>query len=616
MEIRFFFISASKKFHAYGVNANGLNSNRSGFVEVYDFQDLTRKVVKYKEGKAEKFQHYPSDGLLNAYKGLYPVNDLKATNAGLRPNSDNPTLVKAIRKFFCQLFGGFWRNSIAENSNNPNGDCSFGDNNNEVPVDFVGDEGGGGASWGLIFPNLNDLNFFDLTSTMWNNIQSGLNGGSSANNWNLTTPAGTIDPSCTDPERIRTLFYILNTKSNQQLSYVDYGSFENTLAEYQTYKNQLQVPLPITPLLLKGGPNGSVDALLQAQYLYQTENNAPSFGAAFGHDNFSRMQAAASISSGLSYWSIPPFSIGTSAFIALEDVLVKEIDGAYGNTNYDLLGYDFIAKFYQQLGIGNIDVGNPKNTLNSINPDLYYVIQQLDLTPKKAFSLLPSNAVSTQLSQFLQINNDYLGKFRATVSIEEYIDGYDFSIAPFVWQNSNNNDQFVDINPTLEPTFQFPVDNNYETIYPRFTDLVKNLKTFVKENPKVLNALQAYSGLSKTTILDHLSFGEGPIIKVVEMDGRIGQFKKLSGNKTLEIRASYVRGLEQANLLCTKEATAFLLAVTILHEYVHYGNFSISRSEGIYDFGTGFERDAFNVIVEPFNAAEVVISFTKYFTNL
>lgn len=140
-----------------------------------------------------------------------------------------------------------------------------------------------------------------------------------------------------------------------------------------------------------------------------------------------------------------------------------------------------------------------------------------------------------------------------------------------------------------------------------------NLKTFVKENPKVMDALQKYSGLTKTQILDHLSFGQGPIINIVEMEGRIGQFKKENDNKTLEIRASYIRGLEQAVLQSTKEGTAFLLAVTILHEYVHYGNFTGKRSEGAYDFGFGFERDAFNVIVEYFNANSVVIKFSKYF---
>lgn len=192
--------------------------------------------------------------------------------------------------------------------------------------------------------------------------------------------------------------------------------------------------------------------------------------------------------------------------------------------------------------------------------------------------------------------------------------GYDFAVPPFFWSYQGNDGQaLLDNYPNLSPTFQFPLNNNYATLYPRFTEMVMNLKTFVKENPKVMDALEKYSGLTKTQILDHLSFGQGPIINIVEMEGRIGQFKKENGNKTLEIRASYIRGLEQAVLQSTKEGTAFLLAVTILHEYVHYGNFTGKRSEGAYDFGFGFERDAFNVIVEYFNANSVVIKFSKYF---
>jgi hypothetical protein len=143
--------------------------------------------------------------------------------------------------------------------------------------------------------------------------------------------------------------------------------------------------------------------------------------------------------------------------------------------------------------------------------------------------------------------------------------------------------------------------------------MVKNLKTFVKNNPKVLNALQKYSGFSKQQILNHLTFGQGPNIKVEEMNGRFGFYNKNNGNKTLHIRASYVRGLEQSHLQSTQEATAFLLAVTILHEYVHLGTTQNNISEGVYDFGYGFERDAFNVIVDDDNAGTVVLKFSKYF---
>jgi len=275
-------------------------------------------------------------------------------------------------------------------------------------------------------------------------------------------------------------------------------------------------------------------------------------------------------------------------------------------------------------------------------PDLMVNIQNLRLNVQQAYYLLNNQQLNMKIKNYRISNNGQSlsdketavkshingmltnPEYAAFVNNYEATDnsgkmwwdrvGYDFAVPPFFWSYQGNNGQaLLDNYPNLSPTFQFPLNNNYATLYPRFTEMVMNLKTFVKENPKVMDALQKYSGLTKTQILDHLSFGQGPIINIVEMEGRIGQFKKENDNKTLEIRASYIRGLEQAVLQSTKEGTAFLLAVTILHEYVHYGNFTGKRSEGAYDFGFGFERDAFNVIVEYFNANSVVIKFSKYF---
>jgi hypothetical protein len=191
---------------------------------------------------------------------------------------------------------------------------------------------------------------------------------------------------------------------------------------------------------------------------------------------------------------------------------------------------------------------------------------------------------------------------------------YDFATPPFIWSfNGDDGTTFTDAYPLEEPDFQFDAADNIEVLYPRFTSMVKNLKTFVKNNPKVLDALQKYSGFSKQEILNHLTFGQGPTIKVEEMSGRFGYYSKSNGINTLHMRASYLRGLEQAFLQSTQEGTAFLLAVTILHEYIHLGTARNNISEGRYDFGYGFELDAFNVIVDDDNAGTVVIKFSKYF---
>jgi hypothetical protein len=240
----------------------------------------------------------------------------------------------------------------------------------------------------------------------------------------------------------------------------------------------------------------------------------------------------------------------------------------------------------------------------------------------REFSWLKANPqVTKSITEYLSLNDTREGKTFAIEAINfllenPTIDWEQFStfyIKVRKWTfNSDDGTTFIDSNPSKQPEFRFDPSDNYETKYPKFTNLVKNLKTFVKSNPKVLNALQAYSGFSKQQILDYLQFGKGPVIKIEEMTGKYGFFGPYS--KVLNIRASYVRGLEQASYQSTQEATAFLLAVTILHEFVHFGTDSNKiTSDGLYEFGSGFERDAFNVIINKDNAGKIVISFTKYF---
>lgn len=60
-------------------------------------------------------------------------------------------------------------------------------------------------------------------------------------------------------------------------------------------------------------------------------------------------------------------------------------------------------------------------------------------------------------------------------------------------------------------------------------------------------------------------------------------------------------------------ATSFLLTVTALHEYVHYGTNANGVEEGKYDFGTGFEQTSFGVTIDGDNAGAKVIQFKEYF---
>lgn len=184
--------------------------------------------------------------------------------------------------------------------------------------------------------------------------------------------------------------------------------------------------------------------------------------------------------------------------------------------------------------------------------------------------------------------------------------------APFNWTYpGDDGTNFTDPDPSLEPDVQFDPADDYETRYPAFTNVVKNLKTFVKNSPEVMSALQKWSGFTKQQILDKLTYGHGPTIKLEEMEGKYGYYNKTTSSNVLHIRASYVRGLEAAQLPGTKQATAFLLAVSILHEFVHFGVAMNNVNVGAVEFGNAFERTAFKMLVEDNNAGNLSIIF-KY----
>lgn len=187
---------------------------------------------------------------------------------------------------------------------------------------------------------------------------------------------------------------------------------------------------------------------------------------------------------------------------------------------------------------------------------------------------------------------------------------------PFVWSydvTNDNEEQVVDNYPNNKPTFQFLPEDNYEILYPEFTKLVKNLKSFVMSNRKVMSAIKKWSGFSEQVIIDHLGFGEGPIIKVGGASGSLGYFRASENPAILNIRKYYADALEVAPLSFHKEALSFLLAVTVLHEYVHLGAHANGMSEGAYDFGENFEREAFNLVVNTDNVGKVFIDFREYF---
>ena len=151
--------------------------------------------------------------------------------------------------------------------------------------------------------------------------------------------------------------------------------------------------------------------------------------------------------------------------------------------------------------------------------------------------------------------------------------------------------------------------------YPRFTAMVKSMPDFVDQHDRVKQALIRHTKLPWSKIKVLLKFGSGPKIEVYELspDSYYGPtVYPAYPEPFIEVSARYVRGLEAASLSGTREATAFLLTVTLLHELTHYGAVDGGRNESRNDeFGDDFEREVLGTTITKNNAGQLVVDFNK-----
>lgn len=147
--------------------------------------------------------------------------------------------------------------------------------------------------------------------------------------------------------------------------------------------------------------------------------------------------------------------------------------------------------------------------------------------------------------------------------------------------------------------------------YPKFTTIIKNLKSEIENNPATLNRIVELTGLTQSQVLGSLTFGQGPTIRLVpNLTGpsgpNYGNFNPKEPTY-LNINLNFVLGLEQASLSSTVHATAFLLAVTILHEFIHFGNYISGYDTNGNEMGNLFEIATYGIIITHHNAGYYLI---------
>jgi len=151
----------------------------------------------------------------------------------------------------------------------------------------------------------------------------------------------------------------------------------------------------------------------------------------------------------------------------------------------------------------------------------------------------------------------------------------------------NNPIYFVD------PDGKFILPASFRAKYKRLTQYLKNGIQEIANNKQVANALKKYGQFSDADIKKGLKWDSGPEINITKLSGAYGKFSPGIGSSTLNVDVDLVNALEKAKGK-DRDYLLFLVAVTILHEYVHYGD----DQDGV-DYtgalGSGEEGNAFEL---------------------
>ncbi len=135
--------------------------------------------------------------------------------------------------------------------------------------------------------------------------------------------------------------------------------------------------------------------------------------------------------------------------------------------------------------------------------------------------------------------------------------------------------------------------------YPRLYEVLSKLPQFLSDNPEILTTLSQDTGLTKEQILKFMDINssEGQIIKLGRME-KLGR----SAYPVSYINEDLVKTLEGLQSRTYIQGTSFLAAVTVLHEFVHWGKaYNIlpsdsSKGSKYSDYGAQWEYKTFGTV--------------------
>lgn len=146
--------------------------------------------------------------------------------------------------------------------------------------------------------------------------------------------------------------------------------------------------------------------------------------------------------------------------------------------------------------------------------------------------------------------------------------------------------------------------------YPRLNLYLEKGIQGIFKNPKIMKALRIGGRFTDKQIKEMVTYGKGPTIDVAQLeDGTYGSFTPRINSTTLNINEDIVKELESAEGF-DADVCLFFTAVTILHEFAHYGDDLAGDVEGKdREDGDIFEINAYGKVILKSNVKDYLLFF-------
>ncbi|MER3374108.1 MAG: hypothetical protein RIM83_05675, partial [Allomuricauda sp.] len=167
---------------------------------------------------------------------------------------------------------------------------------------------------------------------------------------------------------------------------------------------------------------------------------------------------------------------------------------------------------------------------------------------------------------------------------------------------------------SVKPYIKYPMGKakEYAQKYPKLTEYLKNQLPNVANISKITDAIHEFTQLPLNQIQHDLQWGEGPEVHIVQLDNykpgetdddTAGYFDSSTPDR-IYLDVDYVNLVENEN--SDPDALIFWIGTTVLHEYVHYGNFA-TGFEFLGEDGRLFETKVYGENVQP-DRARIVLN--------